>query len=282
MSDERAPNAYLVSMTDVAQLDTGRVAHSRAYDLRRRDSASGEALRTHSRARVGTALAMTLPQITMIALSSPQGLRSPAAMLIAAITMLYILCVCSIHALLRLHRSASPSQVTAALLLDIALAYLWTAASTSPAHYERALIGMAIIVHVANFYFGRRQAWRAIAAGACGYLLLVARASALGLRIDVAEELWTLALCLSASALMVLQASDVRRRLRTNVTLFEHVEEGDFAQTYDVGADRRPDAITRVGQAYNSVRTQLANRVLSDSLTGCLNRRGLQPVFHHP
>jgi diguanylate cyclase (GGDEF)-like protein len=71
----------------------------------------------------------------------------------------------------------------------------------------------------------------------------------------------------------------VRRRLRTIVMLFERAEEGDFSQAYDEAADVRPDAITRVGRAYNRVRSQLASMVLTDPLTGCLNRRGFDQAL---
>jgi diguanylate cyclase (GGDEF)-like protein len=58
------------------------------------------------------------------------------------------------------------------------------------------------------------------------------------------------------------------------VTLFERAEDSDFSESYDSAADTRPDAITRVGRAYNRVRIQLASMVLTDPLTGCFNRRG--------
>jgi len=54
------------------------------------------------------------------------------------------------------------------------------------------------------------------------------------------------------------------------------VQEGDFSGEYDEGADTRPDSITMVGRAYNRVRSQLANLVLTDALSGCQNRRGLE------
>ena len=55
---------------------------------------------------------------------------------------------------------------------------------------------------------------------------------------------------------------------RAIVTLFERAEEGDFSGEYDDAADRRPDAITRVGLAYNRVRLHLASLVLTDPLEG--------------
>ena len=99
------------------------------------------------------------------------------------------------------------------------------------------------------------------------------------LDLDVLEELWSLTISVVASALMLLHAGNVRRRLRTIVELFERAEEGDFSQEYDEAADLRSDPITRVGRAYNRVRLQLGSMVLTDPLTGCLNRRGFDQAL---
>jgi diguanylate cyclase (GGDEF)-like protein len=162
---------------------------------------------------------------------------------------------------------------------DLAFVFATTVASSTPAHYERALLGAMIVVHMANFYFGRRQAWRTIGIGMGGYLVLVLLTTFHGLPIDLPDELWSLAIGAGGTALVVLQASDVRRRLGTIVSLFERAEEGDFSQAYDAAADARPDAITRVGRAYNRFRSQLASMVLTDPLTGCLNRRGFDQAL---
>lgn len=262
------------SVTEPLRPDSGEREVARREAMARRDITAGEALRAQTRARVGTALALGTVQILIIGLGYHAGSPAASALRVALITLLYVGCICSAHAYLRRRRPASPSQVTAVLLVDIACIAVWTGISTTPPHYERALFGMIVVTHVANYYFGRRQAWRAVIGGASAFLILVASAVSRGVPVDVAEALWSLALCEAASVLMLLHAANVRRRLRRVVTLFEHVEEGDFGQTYDVDADRLPDAITRVGQAYNGVRGQLANMVLTDPLTGCLNRRG--------
>ena len=77
-----------------------------------------------------------------------------------------------------------------------------------------------------------------------------------------------------AGAVLLVEQGSLRNRLATLVHLFGRAEEGDFSEAYDDDADSRPDAITRVGRAYNRVRGQLASMVLTDPLTACVNRRG--------
>jgi diguanylate cyclase (GGDEF)-like protein len=77
----------------------------------------------------------------------------------------------------------------------------------------------------------------------------------------------------------VLHYGEIQRRLSKIVALFERAEQGDFTQTYDVSNDRFPDAVTRVGRAYNRVQVHLSEMVLNDVLTGCLNRRGFDQAL---
>jgi diguanylate cyclase (GGDEF)-like protein len=65
-----------------------------------------------------------------------------------------------------------------------------------------------------------------------------------------------------------------QRRLRDLVGLFGRLEEGDFGHAYDWTRDPRPDAVSAVGRAYDRMRTQVADAVLTDPLSGCVNRRG--------
>jgi diguanylate cyclase (GGDEF)-like protein len=176
-------------------------------------------------------------------------------------------------------RRASPAVVTLALAGDMAFIFAITVAGTTPAHYERALFGAMIVIHLANFYFGRSQAWRCIVVAVVAYLALITVASRHELAIDRMEELWTLVIGAGGTTLVIVHSGHVRRRLRAIVALFERAEEGDFSGEYDEAADRRPDAITRVGLAYNRVRLQLASMVLTDPLTGCLNRRGFDQAL---
>jgi len=109
-----------------------------------------------------------------------------------------------------------------------------------------------------------------------GYLYTVHAMIGRGARLIWSEELWSVGVFALAAAVFVLQYGSFRKRLNNIVALFERAEEGDFSQEYDTSADGRPDAITLVGRVYNRVRMQLASMVLTDPLTGCLNRRGFE------
>ena len=245
----------------------------------RREVAAAKVLRAHAASRALTAIVIAVLQLGLLHRVA-LGARVDQTMLgVMGAVLAYILLVYGIDALVKRRGRASPSLVSFALLTDLLFIYGLTATATTPDHYERALFGTIVIVHVANFFFGRRQAWRVVQLGVAGYLLLIAWAVARGMHIDVAEEVWDLAMCVAGIVLIVVQTGDVRRRLLTIVRLFEHAEVGDFSREYDVAADELPDAITRVGLAYNGVRAQLASMVLTDPLTGCLNRRGFDQAL---
>ena len=205
------------------------------------------------------------------------GLADPTTLLSVALG--YVAFVGFLAILVERRRGATPAVVTLALTGDLAFVFAMTFFGTTPAHYDRALFGAVIIIHIANVYFGQRQAWRTVVLAAVGYLFLLSVAWRTQLPVDRIEQLWTVVVGAAGTALIIIHAGTVRRRLRAIVGLFERAEEGDFSHSYDEAADSRPDAITRVGRAYNRVRTQLASMVLTDPLTGCLNRRGFDQAL---
>ena len=240
-----------------------------------RDAAAADVLTVQAHSRMGAALGVVMVQLAIGYWF--QALASPATLL--ALTLAYAAFVGTIAIAVGHRRRATPGVVTLALAGDLAFIFAMTFVTTTPAHYERALFGSLIIIHLANVYFGQRQAWRAVVGASLGYVVLIGVAWHAAVLLDHVEELWTMAIGAAATALIIVHAGHVRRRLRTIVSLFERAEEGDFMQAYDEAADRRPDAITRVGRAYNRVRSQLASMVLTDPLTGCLNRRGFDQAL---
>jgi len=167
----------------------------------------------------------------------------------------------------------------ATVVADLSLVFGGTVAMASPIYFDRILLCAFFVVHLAEFYFGPRHAMLALAVTVAGYAALVAVAIDGGAMLRWSEELWSLGIFGITSAVFVLRYGDQRHRMGMLVSLFERAEEGDFTHEYDVAADRRPDAITLVGRAYNRFRTQLASLVLTDPLTGCLNRRGFDQAL---
>lgn len=264
--------SYPVKMTDVSRPGAQYAAPMSRED--RREALAAEVLIAQSGARTVVAIAFAVLQLGLMhRVVAGTGVDWTLGASVAVV-LGYVIAVAAIRACARQRCRATPVLVNSSLFLDLALVFSLTSLTTTPDHYERALLGTIVVVHVANFFHGRVYAWRVVQLGIAGYLLLIASAVQRGLRVEVAEEVWTLAMCAAGTALFVVQASDVRRRLRNIVNLFEMAEVGDFSREYDAAADGRPDAITRVGIAYNGVRTQLASMVLTDPLTRCLNRRG--------
>ena len=266
------PNQVSLSDLPATRL-TSRVSSGVPYHVQR-DMAAAGVLRTQTRVRVAVAAVATAVELLLLFML---GSRGSVTGLVASLAA-YGCFVGLTHLIVSRRQTASPGLVTASLVGDMLFAFATTLAATGHPHYERALFGVMLVVHVANFYYGRRQAWRTGMLGTIGYVLLV-MGGARSLSADRMEELWSLAIACAGTALVIAQAAGVRRRLRAMVALFERAEEGDFSLAYEESADLRPDAITRVGHAYNRVRSQLASMVLTDPLTGCLNRRGFDQAL---
>jgi diguanylate cyclase (GGDEF)-like protein len=173
-------------------------------------------------------------------------------------------------------RSRGSVEVPVALAIsaDIAFLFVVTGITSSPAYYTRVLILSFFIVHTSETYFGRAHAMLALIVAALGYVALVVNAISNGEPIVFGESLWSVLAFWATGSALVLHYGEIQRRLSRIVALFERAEQGDFTQVYDADGERFPDAVTRVGQAYNRVQVHLSEMVLNDALTGCLNRRG--------
>ena len=162
------------------------------------------------------------------------------------------------------------------IIIDLVAIFAVTCLAMAPPHHDRALILSLFTLQLTLVYFGRRAATWTLAGVALGYLVLTAIGIVRQYDMRVADELWMLALYVGAAGALIRQFGHFQRRLQGIVHLFERAEEGDFSETYDIAGDERPDSITRVGRAYNRFRSQLATLVLTDPLSGCLNRRGFE------
>ncbi|MDB4878096.1 MAG: putative rane protein [Gemmatimonadetes bacterium] len=176
-------------------------------------------------------------------------------------------------------------QVTRAALVvlaltDVAAIFATVALVTPPAFYLRALLLSLLALQFTQMFFGRSPALTVVVTSALAYIGLMIGAWELGMNVNWIEQGWLLALYLLVALNgMALQAS-ANRRLAALVDLFAAAQRGDFSRTFVEERDREPDGITLLGRAYNHLRSELATMVLTDTLTGCLNRRGFEQVLN--
>lgn len=233
-----------------------------------RDRFYAETLIWQSRIRIGVALVIAVAAFLLQQTGVPGRVLPLAASLVA-----YGVVIGAILAVAARGR-IGPWGVTATLLADLAYVCATTLASSPPAYYQRILILSFLALYLADLYFGRAQALIALAAVVFGYLVIVSAAINRGAPLVWAEELWSVGAFAIASGVFVLQYGSWNRRLGVLMRLLERAEEGEFAAPYDLEADSHPDAVTMLGAAYNRVREQISSMVMTDALTGCVNRRG--------
>jgi diguanylate cyclase (GGDEF)-like protein len=244
-------------------------------------SANAEILTWQSRIRILVASTAAVAVLLLLASDPATALRhtvTPVATILLA-TQAYVLLAVFAAMFARRRAAADEWLVGATVFGDVAFIFALTVAASHPQFYDRVLIIAFLALHLNTFYFGRRHSSLIMAATVAGYGGLVHVAIANGADLQWREELWSIGAFVLAGAVLLVEQGSLRNRLATLVHLFGRAEEGDFTDAYDEDADSRPDAITRVGRAYNRVRGQLASMVLTDPLTACVNRRGFDQAL---
>jgi methyl-accepting chemotaxis protein len=236
------------------------------------EQANGEILLWQSRIRLGFAL--LLASIGTALLASDVVDRISASSIAAVIG--YLLVTVLLTVLVRRTGEATQGTVLAVVASDILFVFAVAKVATPPEYYSRSLLCGFAIVHLSEFFFGRKIAWGALVAIVLGYLELIHDVTGQGRVLGWPQEIASLAVFVLAASSFIIAYGSFKDRLRRISLLFEHAQEGDFSEEFDVASERRPDAVTMVGRAYNRVRSQLANLVLTDPLSGCLTRRGLE------
>ena len=204
------------------------------------------------------------------------GVVDGPALLLALMAVAYIAIIAGVRVIVRRKGFARPWALAVTVAADLLFIFGSTFLTVLPEHHERALVLAMFTVQLTEVYFGRAPALWTLGASGAGYLALVGGLRGRGAPLDWLEELWMLSIFVAGAGLLILEYGSFKRRLQRIAALFAAAEEGDFSQSYDVAADRHPDTITMVGRAYNRVRAQLATMVLTDPLSGCLNRRGFE------
>ncbi len=239
----------------------------------RRDWLGAAILRWQAKYRLAVALAGAAAATAGAAAGAP-GVRWADAALAAGAAALYaaFTLYAARRAGVRHHAGRRVRGLVA--LGDVALVFALTVALAGPAHYERALVLSAFSVLASQLYLGKRAARAAFAAAVAGYAVLLAWAARHVPGTDLWGGLGDLVLYGCGALVVALVHASRQRRLRDLVRLFGRLEEGDFGRAYDWTRDPRPDAVTAVGRAYDRMRMQVADAVLTDPLSGCVNRRG--------
>jgi diguanylate cyclase (GGDEF)-like protein len=237
--------------------------------------ANAEVLLWQGRVRIAVAI---LAGGVAFMLAQAGVLRGHGAWILGAIVG-YVGVVGCLGRLIRRSGRAGNAIVGTTVLSDLVFIFVSTIASSPAGYYGRILILSFFVLHLTESHFGRKHATVALAAVVTGYLATTGVMIREHPNVRWVDELWSVGLFTIAAVAFILQYGSFRSRLEHIVELFEDAEEGDFTKEYDLKADRNPDAVTRVGRAYNRVRLQLASMVLTDPLTGCLNRRGLDQAM---
>lgn len=252
------------------------------FGIHRRLQTHAEILVWQSAFRAGLALALWALKLGLAALGVAWSVSlvaartgSQSAMLgFTAVMFGYAALAAMIATILRRARHAPRWLIFATALLDVVVIFLSVYFASPPAFYDRSLLLAFFTLQLTQIYFGRRVAVVELVAIILAYLTLTMVALAQGATLDWAEQVWTLLFFTAGAVMFVGLYGDLSGRLDNLAAMFERAEAGDFSQAYDVAADARPDSITLVGRAYNRMREQLSTIMLTDPLSGCLNRRG--------
>jgi diguanylate cyclase (GGDEF)-like protein len=199
---------------------------------------------------------------------------------ILAIVPAYVAIVAVITVIVERRHEVSRAMLIALALIDVATIFVTVGLVTSPPFYPRALLLALLALQFTQMFFSRSSAVTVIVASTLGYAALVVSAWARGMNVAWVEEGWLLAMYLLVALNGIALQASASRRLTSLVDLFAGAQRGDFSRTFVEEPGQEPDGITLLGRAYNHLRSELANLVMSDTLTGCLNRRGLEHALH--
>ena len=175
-------------------------------------------------------------------------------------------------------KRAGMALVISAIASDMIALFVVVALITPPEHFGRTLIISIFTVQFTQIFFGWTATMVNLGLIAVGYTSLIAIAADAGALPSPAEELWTLALYGIGVVVYLGLQGHVASRMRSLVQIFSRAQGGDFSVRYEEGPEAMPDPVSVIGRAYNRMRSHLETIVLTDPLSGCYNRRGLNQL----
>ena len=165
------------------------------------EQANGEILLWQSRIRLGFALLLASIGIALLASDAVPRISSTSVGAFVA----YVLVTVLLTILVRRTGEATHGVVLGVVAADILFVFAITGVATPPEYYARSLIAGFAILHLSEFYFGRRIAWGALAAIVLGYLGMIRDVTGPGRALGWTQELSTLTLFVLAASTFIIQ-----------------------------------------------------------------------------
>lgn len=206
---------------------------------------------------------------------------TPRELLAAVVVMMmsYLFGHRLLVAYLKKSKRASRRIIIGAIASDVILLFAGVGLMTPPEHFNRALIVAIFSVQITQVFFGWTVTLVNLALIGAGYTALIAFATDAGRLMFPTEELWTLVLYIIGALIYVVMQGHISARMHRLVEIFGKAQEGDFSGRFeDEGDEKLPDPVSVIGRAYNQMRERLQAIVLTDPLSGCFNRRGLNQL----
>lgn len=248
------------------------------------DTSRAEILHWQGRYRIGLAAMIAGASLLLRALGVISGQSLAVARLgdegatqaFGATAVAYMLLVVALRWRLGVRRQASSRVVGLILCADVVVIYVCALLLTPVDQYDRTLIMAMFLVQFTQLYFGWWMTLFQLGAVTVCYTALIATARKAGAPTAPSEQLWTFALFCTGSLTYAWLLGHQGDRMRRLTGLFDRASEGSFDESYEDRRDRFPDYITEIGRAFNKLRGQLETIILTDSLSGCFNRRGFE------